>query len=138
MEHSTDIEAKREGHEEAEVMSADKAVNTLPPEDPIDAEAERKLKWKIDLLILPLLTGFYFFQSMVRSVPPPSPPALHINFSLSLSGSACNCFVTLIMMNRAAVYLIFSVSRAARTWDSRVSLVLMRNYSLRRRSSPTL
>lgn len=66
MEHSSDIEAKPSGHEETEV----KAVNTLPPESPIDVEAERKLKWKIDLLILPLLTGFYFFQSMVRSSPP--------------------------------------------------------------------
>jgi hypothetical protein len=70
METSADIESKPSGYMEEEVISDDKAATTLPPADPIDAEAERKLKWKIDLLILPLLTGFYFFQSMARSNPP--------------------------------------------------------------------
>ncbi|KAJ5453418.1 uncharacterized protein N7458_004374, partial [Penicillium daleae] len=45
-------------------QGSDKAGNTILQQDDIDVEAERKLKWKIDLLILPLLTGFYFFQSM--------------------------------------------------------------------------
>lgn len=70
METSADIESKPSGHMEEEVISDDKAATTLPPADPIDVEAERKLKWKIDFLILPLLTGFYFFQSMARSNPP--------------------------------------------------------------------
>jgi hypothetical protein len=69
MERSPDIEAKS-SEPEAEVTSDVKAMNTLPPEGPIDVKAENKLKWKIDLLILPLLTGFYFFQSMVSSNPP--------------------------------------------------------------------
>jgi hypothetical protein len=70
METFADIESKPSGRTEEEVISDDKPGNTLPPPDPIDVEAERKLKWKIDLLILPLLTGFYFFQSMARSNPP--------------------------------------------------------------------
>jgi hypothetical protein len=63
METYADIESKPSGTEE-EVITDDKPRNTLPPPEPIDIIAERKLKWKIDLLILPLLTGFYFFQSM--------------------------------------------------------------------------
>lgn len=42
-----------------------KGVSTIPPAEPIDEVAERKLKWKIDLLILPMLCGTFFFSSMV-------------------------------------------------------------------------
>ncbi len=69
MDTSADIENKPSVQIEEEVLSDNKLGNTLPPPDPIDVEAESRLKWKIDLLILPLLTGFYFFQSMVCSNP---------------------------------------------------------------------
>jgi hypothetical protein len=41
------------------------AVNTIPAPEPIDKEAEKRLKWKIDLIILPMLCGTFFFSSMV-------------------------------------------------------------------------
>lgn len=66
MKSTADIESKPPVHAVEDNIADEKPANTLPPPDPIDVEAERKLKWKIDLLILPLLTGFYFFQSMVR------------------------------------------------------------------------
>jgi hypothetical protein len=66
MESTADIESKPPVHAVEDIIADEKPANTLPPPDPIDVEAERKLKWRIDLLVLPLLTGFYFFQSMVR------------------------------------------------------------------------
>ena len=32
----------------------------------IDPKLERRLKWKLDLFILPLISSVYFFASMVR------------------------------------------------------------------------
>ena len=34
----------------------------------IDPKLERRLKWKLDLFILPLLSSVYFFASMVRGI----------------------------------------------------------------------
>ena len=42
------------------------------PLDPETLRLEQKLKWKLDLYILPLLSMVYFFASMVK---PPEAPA---------------------------------------------------------------
>jgi hypothetical protein len=38
------------------------ASNAVPTDDQM---SERKLKWKLDLFILPLIASIYFFASMV-------------------------------------------------------------------------
>lgn len=40
---------------------------TEEPQDPEAQRLERRLKWKLDLIILPLLSSVYFFASMVES-----------------------------------------------------------------------
>jgi hypothetical protein len=40
------------------------------PLDPETRRREKKLKWKLDLFILPLVSLVYFFASMVRTMSP--------------------------------------------------------------------
>ena len=47
--------------EKAEVQ----AMHMEEPQDPEAKELERKLKWKLDLFILPLISSVYFFASIV-------------------------------------------------------------------------
>jgi len=68
----SDLESKTKEQSEASVhhVVIDKTVdNEEVPDDSVTARKKRKLLWKIDLFILPLLVIVYFFGSMVS---PPS------------------------------------------------------------------
>ncbi|KAH8812947.1 major facilitator superfamily domain-containing protein [Xylogone sp. PMI_703] len=56
--------------ENTEFVNDDKVKDQVviaEPEDPEMKALERKLKWKLDLFILPLISAVYFFASMGRS-----------------------------------------------------------------------
>jgi hypothetical protein len=55
-------------HDENPVMNEKVDDNEEVPDDPATARKKRRLLWKIDLFILPLLVIVYFFGSMVSEL----------------------------------------------------------------------
>jgi len=64
-------------HDKTEVQVIEEGQIFEETQDPVAKELERKLKWKLDLFILPLISAVYFFASMVRQpLCPPHQPAV--------------------------------------------------------------
>lgn len=51
---------------ESEEVQAHHGHEEVHTENDIPLSKHRKLKWKLDLFILPLISSVYFFASMVR------------------------------------------------------------------------
>lgn len=51
---------------ESDAVQAHHSREEVPSENNFPLSKHRRLKWKLDLFILPLISSVYFFASMVR------------------------------------------------------------------------
>jgi hypothetical protein len=61
VDHKETIEFHKDGNVDIDVNES--------AEDPAAKRLERRLKWKLDLFILPVISFIYFFASMVSLFP---------------------------------------------------------------------
>lgn len=65
MSHIAPDNARLEAEDKAHISHVE-----LPIDSTMDKKERQKLKWKLDLFVLPLISSVYFFASMVDEICP--------------------------------------------------------------------